>query len=96
MEGGGSRLEVVFPGPDAEPQGEPTPRQRVDAGRLLRQHTCPAQRSDEHRGHQAHPLGHRRGRGQRDEGLVIGVDQPVDDPEAGERTGIRPPGPVQD
>src|SRR5215208_4721128 len=95
MEGGRGELEVVFSGPDTEPQGEATSGQRVDGCRLLRQHARTSQWSEQHRGHQAPAAGHRRSGRQRDSRLVVRVDQPVGDAEAGEGTGICPLGPVQ-
>jgi hypothetical protein len=51
--------------------------QRVDGGRLLGQQGRVAHRGYQHGGLQAYAVGHRRGGGQRDQGLVVFVDQPV-------------------
>ena len=52
--------------------------QRVDGGRLLGQQGRVAHRGYQHGGLEAYAVGHRRGGGQRVQGLVVLADQPVD------------------
>ena len=54
-----------------------------------------AQRPEQHRGAEADPLGHRRGGGERDQRLVVVVDDAVDRPQAGEAARRRPAAPTR-
>ena len=72
------------------------PDERVDRRRLLGQQRAAAPgRREQDRGGELDPLGHRAGRGQRDQRLVVAVDDPVDRPEAGEAARLGTPGPLQ-
>src|SRR5215212_2247071 len=68
--------------------------QYVDGSRLLGQQGSVAHRRYQHGRLEAYAVGYRRG-GQRDQSLVVFVDQPVDHAQIGERTRIRALGPVQ-
>jgi hypothetical protein len=78
-------LVVVLAPAGSEPEHQPPARQVVDRRRLLsEQRRVRAQRRDQDVGREPDPLGHRRRGGERDQRLVVGVDDPVDRPERGE------------
>ena len=52
-------------------------------------------RGEQDRGDELDALGHRAGRGERDQRLVVAVGDPVDRPEAGEAARLGAPGPLQ-
>ncbi len=64
-------------------------RERVKTCRLFRQKDGIAQRRQQHRRHQANALCHPRAGCQRHQRLIVGIDQAVNNTQAGERTGLR-------
>ncbi len=86
---------VIFAaGADCEPKGDAAVGECVDRGGLLCQDGRIAQGGDHDHGGQPHPLGHRRGGGQRRKGLVILVGDAVHHSQAAEGTGVRALRPV--
>jgi hypothetical protein len=76
---------VVLPGSDREPEDQAPLRQPVDAcGLLCKQRVIAPQRGEQDRAGKADPLGHRGHGRERDQRLVVAVDDPIDDSERGE------------
>src|SRR6266508_1407084 len=86
-------LVVIWPGPDAKSEGQPTVREPVDARRELGQTGCAVRRSEHDVREQLDPFGDGRGGGECRELVVCGPGHPADRGEAGEAPGLRTPGP---
>ena len=87
-------LVVVRPGPDAEPQRQPTAGEAVDGRRELCQPGGAVRRSEQDIGQQLDPPGDGRGGGEGRELVVAGPGHAADRGEAGEAPGLREPSPL--
>src|SRR5438045_376305 len=87
--------KVVLSPTNADPKREAASRDRIQACCLFCEYTCIVQSSKQNRGHQTNTLGHSSGSCQGNQGVVVGIDQPVKAAKTGKGTGIRSFGPIQ-